>query len=165
MTLNEGLRRPARQPLARSGLRVIVADHPDLELVGEAASGAEAVQLVTDAGLDVVVMDVRMPGMDGIEATRRITAGPTATHVPVLTTFDYDAHVYGALRAGASGFMVKDLTPDDILAAIRAVATGDAPTAPSVTRRLIADFISAPPLPRNAPHGRSTGSPSGNGKR
>ncbi|WP_326771172.1 response regulator transcription factor (plasmid) [Streptomyces sp. NBC_01591] len=141
------------QPLVRSGLRVIMADHPDLEVVGEAATGAEAVQLVRDAGPDVVVMDIRMPGMDGIEATRLITAGPATTRVLVLTTFDEDDHVYGALRAGASGFVVKDMALDDILAAIRVVAAGDALIAPGVTRRLIADFIGRRPAaaPKRSP--------------
>lgn len=140
------------QPLVRSGLRVIMADHPDLEVVGEAATGAEAVQLVRDAGPDVVVMDIRMPGMDGIEATRLITAGPATTRVLVLTTFDEDDHVYGALRAGASGFVVKDMALDDILAAIRVVADGDALIAPGVTRRLIADFIGRPAaVPERSP--------------
>ncbi|MFF4014508.1 response regulator [Streptomyces sp. NPDC001843] len=132
------------QPLVRSGLRVLMADHPDLQVVGEAATGAEAVQLVTDVAPDVVVMDIRMPGMDGIEATRLITAGPATTRVLVLTTFDEDDHVYGALRAGASGFVVKDMALDDILAAIRVVAAGDALIAPRVTRRLIADFAGRP---------------------
>ncbi|MER6099012.1 response regulator transcription factor [Streptomyces sp. NPDC001728] len=132
------------QPLVRSGLRLVMADHPDLEVVGEAATGAEAVQLVRDVDPDVVVMDIRMPGMDGIEATRLITAGPTATRVLVLTTFDEDDHVYGALRAGASGFVVKDMALNDILAAVRVVATGDALIAPGVTRRLIADFVGRP---------------------
>ncbi|MFE3142198.1 response regulator [Streptomyces scopuliridis] len=132
------------QPLVRSGLRVLIADQPDLEVVGEAANGAEAVQLVRDVSPDVVVMDIRMPGMDGIEATRRITAGPATTRVLVLTTFDEDDHVYGSLRAGASGFVVKDMALDDILAAIRVVAAGDALIAPGVTRRLIADFVRRP---------------------
>ncbi|MFD0377798.1 response regulator [Streptomyces sp. NPDC127112] len=132
------------QPLARSGLRVLMADHSDLEVVGEAATGAEAVRLVNDTRPDVVVMDIRMPGMDGIEATRLITAGPATTRVLVLTTFDEDDHVYGALRAGASGFLVKDMALDDILAAIRVVAAGDALIAPGVTRRLIADFVGRP---------------------
>ena len=132
------------QPLVRSGLRVLMADHPELEVVGEAATGAEAVRLVADLDPDVVVMDIRMPGMDGIEATRLITAGPATTRVLVLTTFDEDDHVYGALRAGASGFVVKDMALDDILAAIRVVAAGDALIAPGVTRRLIADFIGRP---------------------
>ncbi|MEU2423832.1 response regulator transcription factor [Streptomyces sp. NPDC007851] len=133
------------QPLVRSGLRVILADQPDLEVVGEAGTGAEAVRLVRDAGPDVVVMDIRMPGMDGIEATRLITADSATTRVLVLTTFDEDDHVYGALRAGASGFVVKDMALDDILAAIRVVASGDALIAPSVTRRLIADFVGQRP--------------------
>ncbi|MFF5523195.1 response regulator [Streptomyces coeruleorubidus] len=140
------------QPLVRSGLRVIMADYPDLEVVGEAATGAEAVHLVRDTSPDVVVMDIRMPGMDGIEATRLITAGPATTRVLVLTTFDEDDHVYGALRAGASGFVVKDMALDDILAAIRVVAAGDALIAPGVTRRLIADFIGRPaPVPERSP--------------
>ncbi|MFF4330537.1 response regulator [Streptomyces sp. NPDC001591] len=132
------------QPLVRSGLRVLMADHGDLEVAGEAATGAEAVRLVADLAPDVVVMDIRMPGMDGIEATRLITAGPTAARVLILTTFDEDEHVYGALRAGASGFVVKDMALDDILAAIRVVAAGDALIAPGVTRRLIADFAGRP---------------------
>ncbi|MCX4792410.1 MULTISPECIES: response regulator [unclassified Streptomyces] len=140
------------QPLVRSGLRVLMADHSDLEVVGEAATGAEAVQLVSDTSPDVVVMDIRMPGMDGIQATRLITAGPATTRVLVLTTFDEDDHIYGALRAGASGFLVKDMALDDILAAIRVVATGDALIAPGVTRRLIADFIGRPaPAPERSP--------------
>uniref|UniRef100_A0AAU2VEI5 Response regulator transcription factor n=1 Tax=Streptomyces sp. NBC_00003 TaxID=2903608 RepID=A0AAU2VEI5_9ACTN len=135
------------QPLVRSGLRVIMADHPDLEVVGEAATGSEAVRLVSDLRPDIVVMDIRMPGMDGIEATRLITDGPAMTRVLVLTTFDEDDHVYGALRAGASGFVVKDMALDDILAAIRVVAAGDALIAPGVTRRLIADFVGRPEAP------------------
>ncbi|MFE0704806.1 response regulator [Streptomyces sp. NPDC058872] len=132
------------QPLVRSGLRVLMADHPDLLVVGEAATGTEAVRLVAENGPDVVVMDIRMPGMDGIEATRRITAGPATTRVLILTTFDEDDHVYGALRAGASGFAVKDMALEDILAAVRVVAAGDALIAPGVTRRLIADFAARP---------------------
>ncbi|WP_441248504.1 response regulator [Kitasatospora sp. McL0602] len=132
------------QPLVRSGLRVIIADQPDLEVVGEAANGTEAVQLVGELSPDVVLMDIRMPGMDGIEATRLITAGPSPARVLMLTTFDEDDHVYGALRAGASGFVVKDMAVDDILAAIRVVAAGDALIAPGVTRRLIADFVRHP---------------------
>ncbi|MEN3536788.1 response regulator transcription factor [Microbispora sp. ZYX-F-249] len=139
------------QPLVRSGLRVLIADHPDLEVVGEAATGSEAVRLVGDLGPDVVVMDIRMPGMDGIEATRRITAGPATSRVLVLTTFDEDDHVYGALRAGASGFVVKDMALDDILAAIRVVAAGDALIAPSVTRRLIAEFAGRPGAAKERP--------------
>ena len=132
------------QPLVRAGLRVLVADHPDLEIVGEAGTGAEAVRIAGDAGPDVVVMDIRMPGMDGIEATRIITADPGAPRVLILTTFDDDDYVYGALRAGASGFLVKDMALEDILAAIRVVAAGDALIAPGVTRRLIAEFAGRP---------------------
>ncbi|MFJ5637180.1 response regulator [Streptomyces goshikiensis] len=132
------------QPLVRSGLRVLMADHPDLEVVGEAATGAEAVHLVREVNPDVVVMDIRMPGMDGIEATRLITADRATTRVLILTTFDEDDHVYGALRAGASGFTVKDMALDDILAAVRVVAAGDALIAPGVTRRLIAEFAGRP---------------------
>jgi DNA-binding NarL/FixJ family response regulator len=137
------------QPLIRAGLRVLIADTRDLDVAGEAGTGAQAVQLARDLRPDVVVMDIRMPGMDGIEATRMITAEDATTRVVVLTTFDDDDYVYGALRAGASGFLVKDMALDDILAAIRVVAAGDALIAPSVTRRLIAQFATqtepAPP--------------------
>ncbi|AVT28717.1 MULTISPECIES: response regulator transcription factor [unclassified Plantactinospora] len=133
------------QPLVRSGLRVLIADTPDLAVAGEAGSGAEAVRLAREVRPDVVVMDIRMPGMDGIEATRQIVAENASARVLVLTTFDEDEHVYGALRAGASGFLVKDMAVDDILGAIRVVAAGDALIAPSVTRRLIAGFVGAAP--------------------
>ncbi|MEV6924564.1 response regulator transcription factor [Dactylosporangium sp. NPDC051485] len=129
------------QPLIRSALRVLIADADDLEAVGEAGSGEEAVRLAGETRPDVVVMDIRMPGMDGIEATRRITAAPAAPRVLVLTTFDDDEYVHGALRAGASGFVVKDMALDDILAAIRVVADGDALIAPRVTRLLIERFL------------------------
>ncbi|MEU0853697.1 response regulator transcription factor [Streptomyces flaveolus] len=132
------------QPLVRSGLRVLMADAPDIDVVGEAGTGAEAVRLVRDTGPDVAVMDIRMPGMDGIEATGLITAAAGATRVLILTTFDDDEYIYGALRAGASGFLVKDMALDDILGAIRVVAAGDALIAPSVTRRLIAEFAARP---------------------
>ena len=128
------------QPLVRAGLRVLIADTPELDVVGEAGTGAQAVHLARDIHPDVVVMDIRMPGMDGIEATRIITAESSAVRVVVLTTFDDDDYVYAALRAGASGFLVKDMALDDILAAIRVVAAGDALLAPGVTRRLIAQF-------------------------
>jgi DNA-binding NarL/FixJ family response regulator len=132
------------QPLVRAGLRVVIADTADLEVAGEAATGAQAVALARDLRPDVVVMDIRMPGMDGIEATGMITADDAAARVVVLTTFDDDEYVYAALRAGASGFLVKDMALQDILAAIRVVAAGDALIAPSVTRRLIAQFAGRP---------------------
>ncbi|MFI0481779.1 response regulator [Actinomadura sp. 9N215] len=133
------------QPLIRAGLRVLIADTPDLEIVGEAGTGAEAVRLVEDVRPDVVVMDIRMPDMDGIEATRRITTA----RVLMLTTFDDDEYVYGSLRAGASGFLVKDMALEEILSAIRVVAGGDALIAPSVTKRLIEEFAAGPvPRPR-----------------
>lgn len=132
------------QPLVRAGLRVLIADTADLEIVGEAGTGAEAVRLVQDVRPDVVVMDIRMPCMDGIEATRLITAGPETARVLVLTTFDDDEYVYASLHAGASGFLVKDMALEDILSAIRVVAAGDAFIAPSVTRRLIENFVSRP---------------------
>ena len=132
------------QPLIRAGLRMLIEQTPDIDVAGEAGTGAEAVQLVRDADPDVVVMDVRMPGMDGIEATQMITSGDTSTRVLMLTTFDDDDYVYAALRAGASGFLVKDMALEDILTAIRVVAAGDAIIAPGVTRRLIAQFAGQP---------------------
>ncbi|GII60413.1 DNA-binding response regulator [Sphaerisporangium krabiense] len=133
------------QPLVRAALRMVIADVPDLDVVGEAGTGTEAVELTERTRPDIVVMDIRMPGMDGIAATRQITSGPTDARVIVLTTFDDDDYVYGALRAGASGFLVKDMALEDILAAIRVVAAGDALIAPSVTRRLIEAFAERPP--------------------
>jgi len=130
------------QPLVRAGLRMLIEQTPDIDVAGEAGTGAEAVRLARDTDPDVVVMDIRMPGIDGIEATQMITAGDTRACVLVLTTFDDDDYVYGALRAGASGFLVKDMALEDILTAIRVVAAGDAMIAPGVTRRLIAQFAS-----------------------
>jgi DNA-binding NarL/FixJ family response regulator len=132
------------QPLIRAGLRMVIEQAPGIDVAGEAGTGAEAVRIARDTDPDVVLMDIRMPGMDGIEATRLITAGATHTRVLVLTTFDDDDYVYGALRAGASGFLVKDMALEDILAAIRIVAAGDAMIAPGVTRRLIGQFTSEP---------------------
>jgi DNA-binding NarL/FixJ family response regulator len=129
------------QPLIRTGLRVLINDAPDIEVVGEAGTGAEAVRLVAAHAPDVAVMDIRMPEMDGIEATRRIT---DTTRVVMLTTFDDDEYVYSALRAGASGFLVKDMALDSILDAVRVAASGDAIIAPSVTRKLIAEFVVRP---------------------
>jgi DNA-binding NarL/FixJ family response regulator len=134
------------QMLVRAGFRVLVDSAPDLEVVGEAGNGAEAVELARSARPDVVLMDIRMPVLDGLEATRRIVADQllAGVRVLVLTTFDLDEYVYEALRAGASGFLLKDTPPADLLAAIRVVAAGDALLAPGVTRRLIAEFARRP---------------------
>ncbi|MFJ6052466.1 response regulator [Streptomyces sp. NPDC092307] len=145
------------QPLVRTALQMVIAQADDMEVVGEAGDGAQAVRLAEDAAPDVIVMDIRMPGMDGIEATRRIAAGPSAAQVIVLTTFDEDEYVYGALRAGAAGFLVKDMALEEILGAIRVVAAGDALIAPGVTRRLIKDFTARPPSTAAAPTGRLQG--------
>jgi DNA-binding NarL/FixJ family response regulator len=132
------------QPLVRAGLRRMIDQAPDIDVAAEAGTGAEAVKLTRDTGPDVVVMDIRMPGMDGIEATQLITASDIRARVLMLTTFDDDDYVYAALQAGASGFLVKDMALEDILAAIRIVAAGDAMISPGVTRRLIAQFASQP---------------------
>ncbi|NUR59485.1 MAG: response regulator transcription factor [Catenulispora sp.] len=132
------------QPLIRAGLRMVIDTAPDVEVAGEAGTGAQAVQLTRQLRPDVVVMDIRMPGMDGIEATQTITAESPATRVIMLTTFDDDGNVYASLRAGASGFLVKDMALEDILSAVHVVAAGDALIAPSVTRRLIAEFAERP---------------------
>lgn len=135
------------QELVRSGFRMILDSRPDLEVVAEAANGSEAVTLVQALVPDVVLMDVRMPVLDGLEATRRIVAAGGPTRVIVLTTYDVDDAVYTALRAGASGFLLKDARPADLVEAVRVVARGDALLAPSVTRRLLDRFISTGPAP------------------
>ena len=132
------------QPLVRAGLRVLMADNSDLEVAGEAENGAQAIEAVRRLRPDVVLMDIRMPGTNGIEATRAITAEGPVPRVLMLTTFDDDESVYAALRAGASGFLVKDMALEDILAAVRVVAAGDGLIAPSVTRRLIEEFAGRP---------------------
>jgi len=134
------------QPMIRDGFRLQVRYAPDLEFAGEASDGRQAVALARTQLPDVLLMDVRMPVLDGIEATRAIVADPAtaSVRVVVLTTFDVDEHVYAALRAGASGFLLKDISPEDLLAAIRAVAGGGALVAPQVTRRLIAEFAARP---------------------
>ncbi|GAA4226492.1 response regulator transcription factor [Actinomadura meridiana] len=132
------------QELIRTGLRMVIDAAPDLQVVGEAETGTQAVRLVRRLRPEVVVMDIRMPGMDGIEATQMIAAEATA-RVVMLTTYDDDTNVYASLRAGASGFLVKDMALDDMITAIRVVvAAGDALIAPGVTRRLIAEFASRP---------------------
>ncbi|MGH3697268.1 MAG: response regulator [Pseudonocardiaceae bacterium] len=132
------------QALLRGSLRVLLETEPDLVVVGEAGTGAEAVELVETLHPDVVLMDVRMPEMDGIEATRRITRTEQAPRILVLTTFDVDDYVYAALRAGASGFLLKDTPPGQLLDAVRLIAAGEALLAPTVTRRLIAEFVRRP---------------------
>jgi DNA-binding NarL/FixJ family response regulator len=134
------------QPLIRAGFHKMVEARPDLEVVGEAADGAEAVAQARRLSPDVVLMDIRMPTMDGLEATRQL-AGPgvaNPTKVLILTTFDLDEYVYEALRAGASGFLLKDAPPEELAAAIRVIAAGEALLAPSVTRRLIQRFADQP---------------------
>jgi DNA-binding NarL/FixJ family response regulator len=138
------------QPLLRTAFRIVFDETDDIRVVGEAANGDSAVALVQRTRPHVVLMDVRMPGMDGIEATRRIRAASTASAYPqvlILTTFDLDEYVYAALRAGASGFLLKDALTSDLLAAVRTVFAGEAVTAPTVTRRLIAHFLSTAPAP------------------
>ena len=134
------------QELVRTGFRMILADEAGIEVVGEAANGREGVAASAARHPDVVVMDIRMPVMDGVEATRRLSAsGADAPRILVLTTFDTDEHVVEALRAGASGFLLKDVTPADFVAAIRIVASGEALIAPSVTRRLLERFVRLTP--------------------
>ena len=134
------------QALVRSGFRMLLEGEADIEVVGEAANGAEAVALVASEHPDVMLMDVRMPVMDGLEATRRIAGDDSlsATRVVILTTFDLDEYVHEALRAGASGFLLKDTLPVDLLTAVRVVADGDALIAPRITRRLIEEFARRP---------------------
>ncbi len=133
------------QELIRTGLRMILDAQPDIEVVGEAADGAQAVERLRALPADVVLMDVRMPRMDGIEATRRIATGGTAgPRVLILTTFDLDEYVFEAFTAGASGFLIKDAPREQIIEGIRAVAAGEALASPSVTRRLIERFVDSP---------------------
>jgi DNA-binding NarL/FixJ family response regulator len=134
------------QPLQRVGFRMLLNSSPETTVVGEAEHGAEAVRRTAELQPDVVLMDIRMPGMDGIEATRQIVASGGRSRVLVLTTFDLDEYAYGALRAGASGFLLKDARPDELLAGIRAVAGGDAVVAPAMTRRLLEVFTTYLPL-------------------
>ncbi len=133
------------QALVRSGFRMILEARPDLEVVGEATDGLQAVELGRRLAPDVVLMDVRMPNLDGVEATRRLVVGGSSARVIILTTYDLDEYVHQAIRAGASGFLLKDVQPAQLVEAIRVVAAGDALLAPSVTRRLLERFASTLP--------------------
>jgi DNA-binding NarL/FixJ family response regulator len=133
------------QELVRTGFRVIVAAEPDMEVVAEAGDGHQTIEAVKRHRPDVVLMDIRMPNLDGIEATRRITSAPRPPRILILTTFDLDEYVYEALRAGASGFLLKDAGAAELLHGVRVIAAGEALLAPSITQRLIADFARRPP--------------------
>jgi DNA-binding NarL/FixJ family response regulator len=133
------------QALVRAGFRMILDAEQDIEIVAEAADGLEAVDLVDRFTTDVVLMDIRMPNLDGIEATRRIAERSPSTHVLMLTTFDLNEYVYEALRAGASGFLLKDAPPEQLVSAIQVVASGEALLAPSITKRVIAEYARRPP--------------------
>jgi DNA-binding NarL/FixJ family response regulator len=133
------------QALVRAGFRAILEAQPDIEVAGEAENGAEAIGLANRRAPDVILMDIRMPVLDGVEATRRLVAGGSPARILVLTTFDLDEYVHAAIRAGASGFLLKDVTPAKLLEAIRIVAAGDALLAPSVTRRLLERFATTLP--------------------
>jgi DNA-binding NarL/FixJ family response regulator len=129
------------QALVRAGFKMILETDPDIRVVAEADDGAEAVEAALRTRPDIALMDIRMPGMDGLEATRRIIAAPTPPRVLILTTFDLDEYVFDALAAGASGFLLKDVAPEQLLAGIRIIAQGDSLLSPSVTRRLIESFV------------------------
>ncbi|TXS35384.1 DNA-binding response regulator [Streptomyces sp. uw30] len=143
------------QPLQRFGFRMLLESQDDMTVLGEAANGSEAIRMTAELHPDVILMDVRMPGLDGIEATRRITASGDRTRVLILTTFDLDEYAYAGLRAGASGFLVKDAQPEELLSGIRAVATGDAVVAPSLTRRLLDAYAHHLP-PQSRAEGQET---------
>jgi DNA-binding NarL/FixJ family response regulator len=134
------------QPLLRRGFRMILEAEDGVTVAGEAGDGAEAVELARRVRPDVVLMDIRMPGTDGIEATRRITAAEPGVRVLVLTTFDLDEYAFGALQAGASGFLLKDVRPHELVAAVRTVASGDAVVSPRVTRRLLEEYAQQLPV-------------------
>ncbi|MEU1148980.1 response regulator [Streptomyces sp. NPDC005863] len=139
------------QPMQRFGFRMLLESQDDMTVAGEAGNGAEAVRMTAELRPDVVLMDIRMPGLDGIEATRRIVASGARARVLILTTFDLDEYAYAGLRAGASGFLIKDALPEDLLSGIRAVASGDAIVAPSLTRRLLDAYADQLPAPGTAP--------------
>jgi DNA-binding NarL/FixJ family response regulator len=141
------------QALVRGGFRLILEAQPDIEVVGEAADGREAVARAREQRPDVVLMDIRMPGMDGLEATRRLMTTQNPPRVLMLTTFDLDEYIYDALRAGASGFLLKDVRPEQLADAVRAVATGDTLLAPAITRRLVEQYLRRPPPGARTPLG------------
>ena len=139
------------QALVRSGFRLILEAREDIEVVGEAENGAAAVELASRVAPDVILMDVRMPGMDGVEATRRLTEAGSTARVVILTTFDLDEYVHEALRAGASGFLLKDVQPAQLVDAVRVIAAGEALLAPTVTRRLLDRFAQSLPAEKAPP--------------
>jgi DNA-binding NarL/FixJ family response regulator len=141
------------QALVRSGFRLILETQPDIEVVGEAADGREAVARAEEQWPDVVLMDIRMPGMDGLEATRRLMTTQNPPRVLMLTTFDLDEYVYDALRAGASGFLLKDVRPEQLADAVRAVAAGDTLLSPAITRRLVEQYLRRPAPGSRTPPG------------
>ena len=141
------------QALVRGGFRLILQTQPDIEVVGEAADGREAVARAWEQRPDVVLMDIRMPGMNGLEATRRLMTTQNPPRVLMLTTFDLDEYVYDALRVGASGFLLKDIRPEQLADAVRAIATGDTLLAPAITRRLVEQYLRRPAPGSRTPHG------------
>jgi DNA-binding NarL/FixJ family response regulator len=139
------------QALVRGGFRMILEAQSDMEVVAEAEDGRQALELARDARPDVVLMDIRMPGLDGLEATRRLLAVPDGPRVLVLTTFDLNEYVYEAMKIGASGFLLKDVRPEQLAEAVRTVAAGDTLLAPAITRRLVEEFVRRPPPGARAP--------------
>jgi DNA-binding NarL/FixJ family response regulator len=139
------------QTLVREGFRMILEAQPDIEVVGEAGDGSQALELARETRPDLVLMDIRMPGMDGLDATRALLRSGARTRVVILTTFDLDEYVYEAFKAGASGFLLKDLPRSQLIAAVRTAADGDALLSPSITRRLIEEFVRNPPQPPGIP--------------
>lgn len=139
------------QTLVRGGFRMIIDAQPDMDVVAEAEDGAQAVKMAGEQKPDVVLMDIRMPGMDGLDATRRLLASPDPPRVLILTTFDLNEYVYEAMKSGASGFLLKDVRPEQLAEAVRTVAAGDALLAPAITRRLIEEFVRRPPPGQRAP--------------